>query len=196
MEMATPAGPARVELDLPDDPAFLLLVTHGAGGGVQAPDLLAVRAVALELGGAVARVLQPYRVAGRRLPGPAAGQDQAWLAVVAALRERVGGVPLVQCGRSNGARVVCRTAVDAAARGVVALAFPLHPPWAPDRSRAAELYQAGVEVLVVNGDLDPFGVPDAATATHVHVLTGEGHELDRDPALVGEVVARWLRRWT
>ena len=67
MEMATPAGPARVELDLPDDPAFLLVVTHGAGGGVEAPDLLAVRAVALGLGGAVARVLQPYRV-GRPAP--------------------------------------------------------------------------------------------------------------------------------
>jgi uncharacterized protein len=77
MEIATPSGPARVERDDPGDPAFLLVMTHGANGGVDTPDLRAVRAVALELGGAVARVLQPFRVAGRRAPGSAARQDEA-----------------------------------------------------------------------------------------------------------------------
>jgi predicted alpha/beta-hydrolase family hydrolase len=196
MEIATPAGPALVELDEPDDPAFLLLSTHAAGGGMQTPDLLAVRAVALELGGAVAGVLQPYVVAGRRAPGPAPAQDEAWLAVVATLRERFGPLPLVQCGRSNGARVACRTALKASARGVLALAFPLHPPWNPEQSRADELTGAGVEVVVVNGDRDEFGVPDPAMATRVHVLQGEDHSLSRRPARVGEIAAEWLARWT
>ena len=195
MEIVTPSGPARVELDEPDDPAFLLVLTHGAAGGVDAPDLLAVRAVALELGGAVARVLQPFRVAGRRAPGSAAQQDRAWLAVIAALRERVGEVPLIQGGRSNGARVACRTAAAVSARGVIALAFPLHSPGNPLRSRADELRAAGTEVVVVNGDLDPFGVPDPMTATRVHVLTGEGHALARDPSRLGAIVTEWLRRW-
>jgi uncharacterized protein len=201
MEVPTPAGPAVVHLDLPDtptEPGFLLVLTHGAGGGVEAPDLLAVRGVALGLGGVVARVLQPYRVAGRRVPGPVAAQDQAWLAVVAALRRRFRGVPLIVGGRSNGARVACRTAARAGARGVVALAFPLHPPWNPGQSREAELRLAaaeGVEVVVVTGDRDPFGVPDRRAAARVHVLTGEDHELARDPARVGEVVGGWLRRW-
>jgi predicted alpha/beta-hydrolase family hydrolase len=79
---------------------------------------------------------------------------------------------------------------------VIALAFPLHPPGRPERSRAGELYQAGVEVLVVNGDRDPFGVPDPAPGVQVCVLPGVGHELGRDPAQVGRVVAGWLRRWT
>jgi hypothetical protein len=196
MDIATPSGPARVDLDEPDGPAFLLVVTHGANGGVDTPDLLAVRASALQLGGAVARVLQPYRVAGRRAPGPVARQDEAWLTVVAALRRRFGELPLVQGGRSNGARVACRTAVEASARGVVALAFPLHPPGRPEKSRADELYRAGVDVLVVNGERDPFGVPAPAPAVHVHVLPGEGHALARDPARVGALVARWLRRWS
>lgn len=196
MEIATPSGPARVWLDEPGSPAFLLVMTHGSNGGVDTPDLLAVRAAALQLGGAVARVLQPFRLAGLRAPGPVARQDEAWLTVVAALRERFGELPLILCGRSNGARVACRTAVEAAARGVIALAFPLHPPGRPERSRAGELRDAGVEVVVVNGERDPFGVPDPASATRVHVLPGEGHELARDPARVGTVAAEWLRRWT
>jgi uncharacterized protein len=196
VEIVTPAGPARVELDDPGDAAFLLLMTHGANGGVDTPDLAAVRAVALELGGAVARVLQPFRVAGRRTPGSAARQDEAWLTVVAALRERFGDLPLVQCGRSNGARVACRTAVKASARGVIALAFPLHPPGRPERSRADDLRQAGVEVVVVSGERDPFGVPDPADATRVHVLPGEGHALAWDPSQVGRIAAEWLRRWS
>jgi predicted alpha/beta-hydrolase family hydrolase len=198
-EVVTPAGPAEVTLDYPPggaEPAFLLVMTHGSNGGVNAPDLLAVRDEALRLGGAVAGVLQPFRVAGRRAPGAPAAQDEAWLAVVAALRERFGDVPLVQCGRSNGARVACRTALKAGARGVLALAFPLRPPWNPARSRAEELRGAGVEVVVVNGDRDPFGIPDQADATRVHVVPGERHDLARAPSAVGAVAADWLSRWS
>jgi hypothetical protein len=45
---------------------------------------------------------------------------------------------------------------------------------------------------VVNGDRDPFGVPDEKDAECLVVLPGEGHEFKKDPARVGEVVARWL----
>ncbi len=196
MEIETPAGRAEVTLDERPDPAFLLVMTHGSNGGVDAPDLLAVREEALRQGGAVARVLQPFRAAGRRAPGAAAVQDAAWLTVVAAVREPFGDVPLIQCGRSNGARVVCRTALAAGARGVLALAFPLRPPARPDKSRAGELRDAGVEVVVVNGDRDPFGVPDPADVTHVHVLPGEKHDLGRNPSAVGLVAGEWLRRWS
>jgi hypothetical protein len=198
-EIVTPAGPAEVTLDEPpggEEPAFLLALTHGSNGGLDAPDLRVVRARALGLGGAVAGVLQPFRVAGRRAPGAAAAQDEAWLMVVAALRERFGDVPLIQCGRSNGARVVCRTALKAGARGVIALAFPLTPPWNPARSRAEELRGAGVEVVVVAGDRDPFGVPDPADATCVHVVSGERHDLARTPSAVAEIAAEWLGRWS
>jgi uncharacterized protein len=196
MEVQTPYGLAEVELDDVPDPSFLLVLTHGSNGGVDAADLLAVRAEALALGGAVARVLQPFRRAGRRAPGPAERQDEAWLTVIEVLRARFPGVTLVQGGRSNGARVACRTAMAAGARGVIALAFPLRPPNRPERSRVAELRAAGTEVLVVNGDRDPFGVPDAADATHVQVMAGERHDLDRNPAAVGAVAAEWLRRWS
>ncbi|MFO7252874.1 MAG: alpha/beta hydrolase [Actinomycetes bacterium] len=192
LEVATPRGPARVEIDEAADPRLLFVLTHGAGGGVDSADLLAVRDAVRAIGGTVARVVQPFRVAGARAPGSAARQDEAWLTVVAALRDRYPDLPLVQGGRSNGARVACRTARAAGAAGVVALAFPLHPPGRPERSRAAELRDAGVPVLVVNGDRDPFGVPDAAGAARVVVLPGEGHELTRNPVRVGEIVAEWV----
>jgi len=192
IEVPTGRGPARVEIDEAAEPRLLFVLTHGAGGGVESADLLAVRDAVRAIGGTVARVVQPFRVAGARAPGSAARQDEAWLTVVAALRDRYPGLPLVQGGRSNGARVACRTARAAGAAGVVALAFPLHPPGRPERSRAAELRGAGVDVLVVNGDRDPFGVPDAADAARVVVLPGEGHELRKDPARVGEIVAEWV----
>jgi predicted alpha/beta-hydrolase family hydrolase len=196
MELMTPHGPAVAEVDGAEDGVgrrFLLVLTHGSGGGIDAPDLLAVRDAALGLGGTVARVLQPFRAAGRRAPGPAEKQDEAWVAIVGRLRADYGAeLPLVQGGRSNGARVTCRTAREVGAAGVVALAFPLHPPGRPERSRVAELRGAGTKVLVVNGDRDPFGVPEAADAARLVVLPGEGHDLKKDPTRVGAVVAEWL----
>ncbi|MFJ2032159.1 alpha/beta family hydrolase [Streptosporangium sp. NPDC087985] len=192
MEITTPHGPAVAEIDEVDDPRFLLVLTHGSGGGVDVPDLLAVREATAGIGGVVVRVLQPFRIRGARAPGSAAKQDEAWTALVGELRRRYPGLPLVQGGRSNGARVACRTALEVRAEAVVALAFPLHPPGRPDRSRAGELRAAGVDVLVVNGARDPFGVPGAADAARLVVLPGEGHDLKKDPARVGEVVAEWL----
>jgi predicted alpha/beta-hydrolase family hydrolase len=206
----TSRGPAHAEIRLPPgggEPVFLLVATHGAGGTPGTPDVLAVRDAAAGLGAMTALVTQPYRVRGARAPGAAAGQDQAWIEVTAELARRARGIPLVQCGRSNGARVACRTARAAGAAGVIALAFPLHPPGHPGRSRAAELDAAGVPVLAISGDRDPFGVPAArarggglpagqpagtASEIRVVVLPGRAHSLDGDPAVIGEAVTSWL----
>jgi predicted alpha/beta-hydrolase family hydrolase len=192
MEIDTTAGPARVQLTGRQDASFLLALTHGAGGGVDSADLRAAARVAADLGGAVALVVQPYRVRGARAPGSADRQDAAWLEIIAALREQVPGVPLVQGGRSNGARVACRTARAAGAALVIALAFPLHPPGRPELTRVAELRDADCDVLVVNGASDPFGVPDSADADRVVVLPGETHGLSRKPAAIGVAVREWL----
>ena len=183
-ELATPSGSAVVDLDRPrGEPKTLLVLTHGAGGGVDTVDLIAIRAAALREGWAVARVLQPYRAAGRSTPANADKQDEAWLAVLAGLRRRrgLGDIPLIVGGRSNGARVACRTATAAGAKAVVALAFPLHPPGRPEQSRLAELAAAKVPVLVVQGDRDPFGMPPAGKGRKIVVIPGDGHSLRRDP---------------
>ncbi len=191
-DVETPAGTARVELERPAGPVLaLLMLGHGAGGGVDAPDLLGVRDAVLPAGVAVARVTQPYRVAGKRAPGPAPKLDAAWLAVAATMPENW---PLIVGGRSSGARVACRTALRCGAVGVVALAFPLHPPAKPERSRVAELHEAGVPALVVNGSRDPFGVPEPAPGIEVLIRPGEDHSLRKDPTAIGQLVVEWLVR--
>jgi hypothetical protein len=193
VEIPTGYGAAGVDIDRPaGPPGFLLVLTHGAGGGTSSADLLAARDAGLRLGSAVARVTQPYRVRGARAPGSVVAQDAAWLEIIAVLRARYPGIPLVQGGRSNGARVACRTARAAGARAVVALAFPLHPPGHPERSRVAELRDTGTDVLVVNGARDPFGVPGSTDAARVVVLPGETHALAKDPAAVRDAVQGWL----
>ena len=136
----TAAGPARVTIDQPaGEPACLLVLTHGSGGTPDTADVLAVAGAGLALGAVTALVTQPYVVRGARAPGSADKQDAAWTQIVAALKGRYPGLPVIQGGRSNGARVTCRTAHAVGARGVIALAFPLHPPGHPERTRAAEL---------------------------------------------------------
>jgi predicted alpha/beta-hydrolase family hydrolase len=138
-------------------------------------------------------VTQPYRVAGRRAPAPATQLDAAWVAVVAALRADHPRLPVVTGGRSSGARVACRTALAVGAVGVLALAFPLHPPGRPEKSRAPELH-TGVPTLVINGDRDPFGVPEAGGDVELVVIPGERHDLRRDPAAVADAALAWFRR--
>ena len=197
MEIITEGGAAQAQLDEAGAATrFLLVLTHGAGGSVEAPDLLAVHEAGLQLGGLVARVTQPYQVRGARAPGSPARQDAAWAEIVAALRELAPGVPLVQGGRSNGARVACRTAAAVGARAVIALAFPLSPPGrSPAVSRAEELRAAregGARVLVVNGDRDPFGIPGAQDADRVVVVRGETHALKGHRAVIAAAVTEWL----
>lgn len=196
MEITTPHGQARVEIALPDaPPRSVLALGHGAGGDVTAGDLTAVRAAALDASVAVALITQPYRVAGRKSPAPAPQLDVAWLAVLASEAfDALRPYPLIVGGRSSGARVACRTATEAGALGIVALAFPLHPPGRPERSRADELL-TGVPTLVVNGDRDAFGVPDPSPGVEVVVLPGETHSLNKDRAGIGTAVRDWLRRF-
>jgi predicted alpha/beta-hydrolase family hydrolase len=147
---------------------------HGAGGGIDAPDLMAVATAVAGAGWRVALVEQPYRVAGRRTPPPAATLDAVWEAVVDDLARRPSAV-LVTGGRSSGARVACRTAAATGADAVVALAFPLRPP-GRDTDRSAELLAAGVPTLVVQGTRDAFGGPALLPAgPTVHEVAGADH---------------------
>jgi predicted alpha/beta-hydrolase family hydrolase len=190
MMVETPHGPARVHLRRAEGARAALVLGHGAGGGVKAPDLVVATEAALAEGVSVALVEQPYRVAGRRSPAPARQLDAAWSAVVEHLAFEV---PLVVGGRSLGARVACRTAEEAGAVAVLCLAFPLHPPGRPEKSRLAELDAVTVPVLVVQGERDPFGMPPAGPERTVVRVPGD-HGLKADLAAVQEAVRAWLQR--
>ncbi|MFP5070803.1 alpha/beta family hydrolase [Pseudonocardia nantongensis] len=187
-EIETPRGPARVTRHRAATPVGLLLLGHGAGGGIAAPDLVAATGAAVAAGWDVGLVEQPYRVAGKRAPAPAGHLDEAWLAVVDAVRD---GLPLVTGGRSSGARVACRTAAAVGAAAVLCLAFPLVPPGKPERTRQPELDGAGAPVLVVQGRNDRFGVPEDGPDRRVVLLDGD-HGLKKDRAALESAVGDWL----
>ena len=188
LELDTPQGPARAHLHPVDSPAGLLVLGHGAGGGVGSPDLVGATDAAREAGLSVALVEQPYRVAGRRSPAPAAQLDAAWSSVISQLPRE--GLPLFVGGRSAGARVACRTAAEVGAAAVLCLAFPLHPPGKPEKSRLEELDAVEVPTLVVQGERDPFGLPPPGPNRTVVTIPGT-HSL-RSSATVAAVVREWL----
>jgi predicted alpha/beta-hydrolase family hydrolase len=195
-DVTTPVGLARTTMEGPSQ-GLVLVLGHGAGGGIDAVDLLAARDAALGAGLGVVRVEQPWRVQGRRVAEAPARLDAAWTAVLEQL-----GRPVLVGGRSAGARVACRTAEQVGAGAVLALAFPLVPPGRPERSRLPELLRPAVPRLVVQGDRDGFGVPAAAEGVQVHVVRGADHAFGvrrrdgrtaQDVATeVREAVARWL----
>ncbi|MFJ6618412.1 alpha/beta family hydrolase [Kitasatospora sp. NPDC091335] len=164
----TEAGEARISYHRAAKPVAVLALGHGAGGGIEARDLVALAGKLPARGITVALVEQPWRVAGKRL-GPAPRTlDLGWRPVAGRLAGQ--GLPLVVGGRSAGARVACRTGAATGAVGVVALAFPLHPPSSarhrgggahgrPEKSRADELLESGLPTLVVQSAADPFGGP-------------------------------------
>jgi predicted alpha/beta-hydrolase family hydrolase len=193
IELETPHGPARAHINEATDPVAALVLGHGAGGGVGAPDLKAATEAALAVNVTTILVEQPYRVAGRKSAAPAAQLDTAWVAVVEQLP--IDGLPLYVGGRSSGARVACRTSAAVDAAGVLCLAFPLHPPGKgddPTKSRLSELDAVRVPTLVVQGKSDPFGMPpDGPGRTVVRV---EGNHSLRDTDAVAAAVSAWLAR--
>ena len=196
LEVDTPHGQANVHLHSADKPRAALVLGHGAGGGVAAPDLVAVTDAARAEGVTVALVEQPYRVAGRRSPAPARQLDAAWTAVVDhLLAGELRGLPLIVGGRSLGARVACRTAEATGAVGVLCLAFPLQPPRrsgaAAAPSRLPELDAVTVPMLVVQGERDRFGIPPASARREVVQVPGD-HSLRKDPQAVADAVRAWL----
>ena len=185
--LETPHGQARVHLREVDTPRAALVLGHGAGGGVESPDLQGAANAALEAGLTVALVEQPYRVAGRRSPAPANQLDAAWTSVIEQLAFEV---PLIAGGRSSGARVACRTAAATGAEAVLCLAFPVHPPGRPEKSRLDELDAVTVPTLVVQGERDPFGMPPQARNRSVVTIPGT-HSL-RSSSAVAAAVSAWL----
>ena len=205
VEVSTRHGLGRWHIDEPVVRAIAqLAIGHGAGGGVQSPDLNVVARAMVSAGFRVGRFEQPWRVAGRPIAGPPAQLDAAWRDAMPAFVNP--GLPLVVGGRSAGARVACRTSGSVGALAVVALAFPLHPHGRPDKSRAAEL--PAVPVLVVQGDRDSFGSAqevlesgsDLAGLT-VLPVPGADHALtvwSKGPITQGEadeILALGVRRW-
>jgi len=203
-EHDTPLGPARTHTTEADGVVRgTLVLGHGAGGGVESVDLVAVTADAAAAGWRVIRVEQPWRVAGKRVATAPPRLDEAWTIVLDRLRDagRLEG-PLVLGGRSAGARVACRTAAGQDAAGVLTLAFPLHPPGKPEKTRGPELTAVTVPIVVVQGETDAFGAPADVAAVlagrasaSVYAVPGD-HSLKRNVEVVAAAALSWLTELT
>ncbi|MFE0251906.1 alpha/beta family hydrolase [Streptomyces sp. NPDC059010] len=200
--IGTDAGDARITWHRAPEPRLVLAVSHGAGGGIGARDLVALAEALPAQGVTVALVEQPWRVAGKKVAPAPKTLDVGWRGLWPALAAH--GLPVISGGRSAGARVACRTAVELGARAVLALSFPLHPPGKPEKSRADELLGAGVPTLVVQGGNDPFGKPEEfPEGDHELVEVPYGDHglavpkrapLDQDEAvaIVTDAVVKWV----
>jgi uncharacterized protein len=191
VDLDTPHGPARAHVHEATNPRAALILGHGANGSINSADLQAATEAALAHDVTVALVEQPYLVAGRRSAAPAPQLDTAWKAVIEQVP--LDGLPLIAGGRSSGARVACRTAAETGVTAVLCLAFPVHPPGKPEKSRLSELDAVTVPVLVVQGTADPFGMPPAAPNREVVTVPGN-HSLAKSRDAVAAAVGDWLAR--
>jgi uncharacterized protein len=200
--VATTHGDARIVRNRSRNAVATLLLGHGAGGGIEAPDLAALAAHLPRQGVSVVRVEQPWRVAGKKIAPRPQVLDECFVDVARRLRIRT---PLVVGGRSAGARSAARSAHRLGASGFLALAFPLHPPGRPDKSRLEELEAVTVPTLVVQGERDPFGAPEEfPTDRELTVIPGADHGFkvprrgpvssDDAMAIVVEAVLEWIVR--
>ncbi|HET9841742.1 MAG TPA: alpha/beta family hydrolase [Nocardioides sp.] len=200
--VATPYGEGRLDLYTARGATSTLVLSHGAGNGVEARDLAALASALPRQGVTVALFEQPWRVAGKKIASAPPTLDVGLEAAVRVLRPRTR---LVVGGRSAGARSAARCATRLGAAGCVALAFPLHPPGRPEKSRVEELTAAGVPTLVVQGERDPMGRPEEfPEGTDLVVVPDADHGLKVPArgvlsqadalALVVEALLEWLVR--
>ena len=161
----TPQGPGRLFVDPAKQPSSMLVLGHGAGGGVGALDLELLARSLPAVGTTVVRFEQPWHTAGRTVGAPPPKLDEAWCAALDWLvAQEWAQHPLLVGGRSAGARVACRTASHTNPAAIVCLAFPLHLPGRPEKSRLAELLAPTAPRLILQGGRDSFGKPEEIRA--------------------------------
>ena len=201
----TPHGEGRLHTRRATSPMATLLLSHGAGGGVESRDLWALADALPAQGVSVVLFEQPWRVAGRKIASAPPTLDVGLTRAADAMRVRT---PLVVGGRSAGARSAARTAKSLGASGCLALSFPLHAPGKTEPTRLPELRAVGLPTLLIQGERDPMGRPeefpsDLETLDMV-VIPGGDHglkvpgrgEVTQDEAMgiVVESTLEWLVR--
>jgi uncharacterized protein len=145
-----------------------LVLTHGAGGSMDTPLLVAVAEAFAARGVSVLRCDLPYRQArpsGSPSTSAAARDREGLRAALAVLRERVGGRLFVG-GHSYGGRIASLLVASepTLAAGLLLQSYPLHPPGKPADVRTGHLPGIRVPTLFVHGARDPFATSDELAA--------------------------------
>lgn len=186
----------------------------GSGSNADHPSLLALERA---LGGVTVRRRDfPYRLAGKKFP------DGGEI-LVACVREAVADLArdldcdtteIVIGGRSMGGRMCTLAAAGfSGARneseptqpplrvaGVMAIAYPLHPPGKPDVLRVTHFTRLATPTLFVSGTRDEFATPDELTAWTARIpgavdhrwIDGARHDLRNRDDDVAQLCAGWV----
>lgn len=212
----TPAGRVSVAYDLPPGHgparAPVVVLAHGAGSDMAARSLVRLAEAVVRAGFGVCRFNFAYREAGRRLPDRLPALVACYRAIVEhVLSDPALAAPWVAIGgRSLGGRVASHVAADGVAvRGLLFLAFPLHPPGRPGTARARHLPSIAAPMLFVQGTRDRLAewsllepLVRALPAATLHAVAGADHALAvpkrvREAGQVADevegVVVSWLR---
>jgi predicted alpha/beta-hydrolase family hydrolase len=178
-----------------------LLLFPGAGGDANHSSLVAIeRGLAPRL---VQRRDFPYRKLGRRAPDRAPVLIQTVVTEVESIAGR-RRKSIVIGGRSMGGRMCSMAVADALvpqAKGLVLIAYPLHPPGKPEKLRVEHLPRITVPCLFISGTRDSFGTPNellAATATIPGTVTHvwidrKGHDLKGADDAIVDAIRTWLK---
>jgi hypothetical protein len=191
----------------PKEGATYLALTHGAGGTMETPSLVAFADAVAERGLGAVRFNLPYAEAGKGSVGPQARNEACWRAVATQVGARAER--LLLGGRSYGGRLASHIVADGFdAAGLVFLAYPLHPPGKPEKLRDEHLGRITVPMLFLQGTRDAFADPallkrtiDRLPNATLHALEGGDHshrvrgraEADVVAELAGATVA-WLAK--
>ena len=129
-----------------------------------------------EQGFATARFQFPYMEENKRRPDRPAILEATWQTVIEHVR--ADGLKLAVGGRSMGGRIASQvvakgTPVDA----LVLFAYPLIPPWAPEKVRDQHLPEINVATLFCSGTRDQFANPEQLSEAASRVRDSEAHLL-------------------
>jgi predicted alpha/beta-hydrolase family hydrolase len=125
-----------------------------------------------------------YRARKSGRPDPMPRLIACFEAVVARVRAELNPEVLILGGRSMGGRAASVMVSEGAdCRGLLLLAYPLHPPGQPEKLRVAHLAAISAQVLCLNGTRDPFCEPALMEQTlttlgknwRMHWLDGADH---------------------
>lgn len=176
-----PVGPDNTSaiLDTATGPRRgVFVMAHGAGGNMNDKAMAGAAKALCGVGLDVVRFNFLYTEKGSGGPDRMPRLIECFTTVADRVRAEMPAVPLFIGGRSMGGRTASMMAADGFdAKGLLLLAYPLHPPGQHDRLRDAHLPSITMPVLCFNGTRDTFCDPD--------LMRG----------VLAKVTKRWTMHW-
>jgi uncharacterized protein len=183
------------------------VLAHGAGAGMDHPSMSATARGLAALGIATLRFQFPYMELRTRRPDPPALCHATVRAAVREAAQVAPALPLFAGGRSFGGRMSSQAqALEPlpGVRGLVFLAFPLHPAGRPSDERARHLDAVRVPMLFVQGTRDALAeralleplIRRLSPRAHLELIENADHSF-HVPARLGndaEVLSALLRK--